>query len=416
MGPSRTYPLFFDYFCDQSSIKGIIMRFRDIPGREDIATRLRASVAEERVSHAQLFTGGEGTGKLAMAMAYAAYINCTAKSDSDSCGECASCRKADKLIHPDIHFVFPVVRNSPSYESIVDSNNSERKARSNEPVSDNYIKEWRKLFTVNPFFSLNDWLKHIHVENAQGLIYAQESAEIIRKLSLKTYESEYKIMIIWLPERMHPTAANKLLKMIEEPPGKTLFILVSEEPDHILPTIMSRCQMVHFTGISREAIFRHLKKHCELSSEKAEEIAHVANGNLVRAIALADNEELSGDDLKRFSDLMRAAWKRDLSALIRWADESSTTGREAQKNFLVYGLGLLRGNYIMNHNGGERKLTFMTNREVSFSEKFHPWVNNRNIGRLYKEFNSAHQHIESNGNPRIVFLDMALKVAAHIRR
>ena len=214
------------------------MRFSKLPGHKDIIDKLICTVREGRVSHAQLFTGTEGCGSLAMAMAYAQYVSCENKSENDSCGICKSCDKYQKLIHPDYHFVFPVIK-SKSYQ---------------EPVSDNYLVQWRELVGKSAYFSLNDWLNTLEVGNAQGQISVNESSEVIRKLSLKSFESDYKIMIIWLPEKMHPAAANKLLKLIEEPPAKTLFLLVSDEPDRILPTILSRCQLVKIPAFSEEEI------------------------------------------------------------------------------------------------------------------------------------------------------------------
>lgn len=190
------------------------MQFKDIIGLNSVKKQFIQTVKENRVSHAQLLIGPEGVGKLPLAIAFAQYVSCLDKKEDDSCGQCSSCKKYQKLIHPDLHFVFPVVKG---------------KGITN-PVSDNFIENWRKQFETDPYFDLSDWYQSIGVDNAQGLIYSGESNEIIRKLSLKTYEAEYKVMIIWLPEKMHRTCANKLLKMIEEPPSKTLFIMVSEEP------------------------------------------------------------------------------------------------------------------------------------------------------------------------------------------
>ena len=204
------------------------MNFSQIPGQKEIIARLIRSVKEERVSHAQLFSGPEGCGTLALALAYARYISCENRTENDSCGTCKSCVKYEKMIHPDLHFVFPVIKDK----------------KATEPVSDSYIEEWREFVKKSPYFTINNWLDSIEVGNAQGMIFASEASEIIKKLSLKTFESDFKIMIIWLPEKMHQATANKLLKMIEEPPEKTLFLLVSDEPDKVIPTILSRCQLI----------------------------------------------------------------------------------------------------------------------------------------------------------------------------
>lgn len=375
------------------------MQFSDIPGQGSIAARLRATVHENRVSHAQIFAGREGCGNLAMALAMARYLTCTSRTADDSCGVCPSCVKHSRLIHPDLHFVFPVFRTK----------------KFSDPVCDNFLPEWRAMLTATPFVSLGDWLKAIDVENAQAIIYAAEASEILRKLSLKTYEAEYKTMIIWLPEKMHQTASNKLLKLIEEPPDKTLFLLVSEEPDKVIPTIMSRCQLVRFRGIDNEALATWLASRYGLSAARANETAHICNGNLVRAISLASGSDSSEGHLESFRILMRHAWKRDLPALSEWSEGLAASGREAQKDFLGYCLTLLRGNFIMNSNGGKTDLTYMTTAEAGFSDKFHPFIGGGNIEKLYDEFNRAHYHIESNGNAKIIFLDLSLQVARLIK-
>ena len=375
------------------------MFFRDIPGQNEIAERLRKSVSDQRVSHAQLFAGNEGCGHFAMALAYARYISCLSRTDTDACGECPACIKYEKLIHPDLHFVFPIFRTK----------------KFTDPVCDNFLPDWRSFVTASPFFNLNGWLNALDVENAQAIIYAAEASEILRKLSLKTFEAEYKIMIIWLPEKMHQTAANKLLKLIEEPPDKTLFLLVSEEPDRILPTILSRCQITRFRGVSSSDLTAYLAGKYSLTPEKASEIAYVSNGNLVKASTITRDADEPNSDLESFRSLMRHAWKRDLAALSEWSENMAATGREAQKRFLAYCLGLIRGNFVMNRNNGNADLTFMTNEESGFSEKFYPYVNERNITSLYGEFNTAHYHIESNGNAKIIFLDLSLQVLKLIK-
>jgi DNA polymerase-3 subunit delta' len=375
------------------------MFFRDIPGQKEIAERLVRSVSDHRVSHAQLFAGGEGTGKFAMAVAYAQYISCQSRSGTDSCGECPSCNKYSKLIHPDLHFVYPIVKSK----------------KFPEPVCDNYLPEWRSFIASDPFITMNNWLGQLEVENAQPVIYAAEASEILRKLSLKTYEAEYKVMIIWLPERMHQTAANKMLKILEEPPEKTLFLLITDEVDKIIPTILSRCQLLKFPGIKREDIAKYLVERFSLTPERAGEIAHISNGNLSHAIALADSDDTANSELESFRLLMRHAWKRDVEGLTGWSDGMASAGREAQKSFLVYCLSLLRNNFIMNNNSGSANHTYMTGAEAEFSSKFYPFVNANNIESLYEEFNRAHYHIESNGNAKIVFLDLSLQVALLLR-
>jgi DNA polymerase-3 subunit delta' len=375
------------------------MNFAQIPGQKEIKVKLLRSVKEERVSHAQLFAGPEGCGSMALALAYARYISCENRSDIDSCGICKSCVKYEKLIHPDLHFVFPVIKGK----------------KVTDPVSDNYLEEWREFVKRSPYFTLNNWMDSIEVGNAQGMIFASEASEIIKKLSLKTFESDFKIMIIWLPEKMHQATANKLLKMIEEPPEKTLFLLVSEEPDKVIPTILSRCQLVKIPSFSSSDIEKYLINRFNIATDKAADISRVSNGNITRAIELCENEDSSLTNLERFKSLMRFAWKRDIISLINWSEEMALTGREAQKNFISFSLRLLRENLMLSLDQHKNGLVFLTGDEADFSGKFHLSVNQNNIYPLNEELNLVYSHIESNGNAKIIFLDLALKVTRLIR-
>jgi len=375
------------------------MNFLRIPGQKEIKSKLLRSVKEERVSHAQLFAGPEGCGSMALALAYARYISCENRTDSDSCGTCKSCVKYEKLIHPDLHFVFPVIKGK----------------KTTDPVSDNYLEEWREFVKRSPYFTLNNWMDSIEVGNAQGMIFASEASEIIKKLSLKTFESDFKIMIIWLPEKMHQATANKLLKMIEEPPEKTLFLLVSEEPDKVIPTILSRCQLVKVPSFNSRDIEKYLIDRFIIAAEKAADISRVSNGNITRAIELCENEDSSLANLERFKSLMRFAWKRDIISIINWSEEISTTGREAQKNFISFSMRILRENLMLSLGQLKNSLVFLTGEEATFSGNFHPFINQNNVYPLTEEFNLVYSHIESNGNAKIIFLDLALKVTKLIR-
>jgi DNA polymerase-3 subunit delta' len=375
------------------------MNFSQIPGQKEIIGKLLRTVKEERVSHAQLFTGPEGCGSLALALAYASYISCENRTEHDSCGVCKSCVKYEKMIHPDLHFVFPVIKNK----------------KNNDPVSDNYLQQWRELVKKSPYFTLNNWLDSIEVGNAQGMIFSSEASEIIKKLNLKTFESDFKVMIIWLPEKMHQATSNKLLKMIEEPPEKTLFLLVSEEPDRIIPTILSRCQLVKIPSFAGSAIEAYLIKRFTLSPDKAADISRISRGNITRAIELCENEESSLANLDRFKSLMRFAWKRDVISIINWSEEIAATGREAQKNFISFALRILRENLMLSLDQGKNSLVFLSGEEASFSGNFHPFINKNNIYPITEELNLVYSHVEANGNAKIIFLDLALKVARLIR-
>ena len=375
------------------------MNFSQIPGQTEIKEKLIRSVREERVSHAQLFAGPEGCGGMALALAYARYVSCENRSANDSCGICKSCVKYEKMIHPDLHFVFPVIKGK----------------KATDPVSDNYIQEWRDFVKKSPYFAINDWFDSIEVGNAQGMIFASEASEIIKKLSLKTFESDFKIMIIWLPEKMHQATSNKLLKMIEEPPDKTLFLLVAEEPDKVIPTILSRCQLVKIPGFRTADLEQYVIQRFGLPTEKAADLARVANGSIIKAVELCEKEDSSRANLDYFKSLMRHAWKRDIIAIIGWSEEMASTGREYQKSFISFSLRLLRENLMLSLDQSKNRLVFLAGEEAAFSGNFHPFINQNNIYPLTEEFNLVFSHIEANGNAKIIFLDLALKVTRLIR-
>jgi DNA polymerase-3 subunit delta' len=374
------------------------MFFKEVIGQNSIKQRLIQSVNEERVSHAQLFAGPPGTGKLALAIAYAQYVACTNRQTDDSCGECPSCKKFRKLIHPDLHFVFPVIK-TPKFK---------------EPVSDNFLEEWRMMIGKNPYFSIDQWFEQIGVENAQGLIYSHQSEEIIRKLNLKSYESEYKVMIIWLPEKMHVACANKLLKMIEEPPAKTLFVLITENEEDIISTIRSRCQLITVPPIDTEAIEKALRTLPESEGHDIRNIVHLAKGNFNKALELLQPDEQTLFNLERFKELMRYSYGRKFTDLFKWADQVAGIGREKQKSLLNYFLDLLRENFV--YNLKNRDLTFMNSPEEEFSKRFSPFINERNIVELTEVFEMAYAHIGMNGNPRIIFTDVAFRITKLIRK
>jgi DNA polymerase-3 subunit delta' len=371
------------------------MKFSNVIGQKVLKQQLIQTVKENRVSHAQLFAGNEGTGGMALALAYAQYICCENTTDNDSCGVCRSCLKYEKLVHPDLHFVFPVV-NTGSIKA----------------VSDDFITEWRSALLENAYLNLNHWIEIIAKENKQGGIFEKESGEIIRKLSLKTYESEYKIMIIWMPEKMHTVASNKLLKLIEEPPQKTLFILVSENPGQLLATILSRCQLIKVPPIDRiemsEAIVLQIPE-----SSKANEITRVANGNYLKALELINSEDDDQFYFNYFVSLMRNCYSKKVLELIKWAEEVASIGREKQKKFLLTSLRLVRENFTM--NVASRDIVYLNNNESQFSDKFHPYINEENIQLISEQLNKAIYHIEANGNAKIIFLDLALKLVKLIR-
>ncbi len=378
------------------------MLFKDIIGNQKIKKKLIDTVKNNRISHAQLFLGQEGCGKLALAIAYAQFISCKNRKDDDACGVCSSCIKYNKLIHPDLHFVFPVAR-TPKFT---------------KPVSDDFIKEWRQFVLSSNYHSYNDWLEYIGTENIQGSIYSQESQEIIRKLNLKTFEAEYKIMIIYMAEKMNISASNKLLKMIEEPPSKTLFILITEDEGEILTTIRSRTQLIKIDRIEKDEIYTALIKKFEtLSQDNIDDIARIANGNMLTAEKLAfektEQAANKSEDIyfNLFSNLMRFSFSVKILDIVNLIDDISKLGRERQKIFLEYCQRIVRENFMLNiANDQKNDLVFLANKELDFSTNFNKFIHANNVILITEELNKAQVHIERNAYDRIVFLDLALNI------
>jgi DNA polymerase-3 subunit delta' len=373
------------------------MRFSEVAGHADLKQRLIQSVAEQRVPHAQLFHGPQGSGALALALAYATYLSCQDRQEDDSCGTCPSCRKYDRLIHPDLHFAFPVFTTKSN----------------NKPVSDDFIAEWRKALLENPYLTSNQWYGQIGMENKQGSIMTRESEEITKKLLLKSYESDFKVMIIWMPEKMNKTASNKLLKLIEEPPPMTIFLLVPEDTGPMLPTILSRTQLIVVPRIGEEDLLEALRKKHKATDEILRNAVKIAGGNYVKAEENLLKNEDSAYQLELFIRIMRLAWAREFQQIFEWVEELAGLGRERQKTFLAYAIRMIRENYLLNK--GQNELVRMTADESDFSKKFFPYINDGNVPAMVQELNEASIHIEANAYARIVFLDFALKLVKLIK-
>ena len=376
------------------------MQFKDIIGHQSVKKRLINTVHEGRISHAQLFLGKEGSGNLALAIAYAQYISCENKQVDDSCNTCPSCIKFNNLAHPDLHFIFPVATNTSIKKN---------------PVSTNFLSHWRELFNESPYFSLAMWQEKIETGNKQLLISKDESVEILKVLGLKTYESEYKTVIIWFPEKFNIASANKLLKAIEEPPPKTLFLLVAEDHEQIISTIVSRTQLVKVGRIEEEELKNAIVNEFHTDEKTAQHIALQSDGNYLSAKRLINHSESE----KLFHDLfvswMRSAFKGNVLGLIEWTDEISTSsfGREKQKQFLNYGLQLFRESLIQNY--GAPSLERKSDEAAAFLTKFAPYVHGANCIDIITLFNDAIYHIERNANPKILFLDVSLKLTKLLR-
>ncbi|WP_321295175.1 DNA polymerase III subunit [Marinifilum fragile] len=373
------------------------MQFKDIIGHKEVKQRFIQTVKENRVSHAQLLIGPKGVGKLSMAIAFAQYVSCLDRKDNDSCGVCSSCKKYAKLVHPDLHFVFPVVKG---------------KGFTN-PVSDNFIELWRSQIESDSYFDIGDWYRTLGVDNSQGMIYSGESNEIIRKLSLKTYESDYKVMIIWLPEKMHSSCANKLLKMIEEPPSKTLFFMVSEEPDKILQTILSRTQLIKIPAIDTESLAVAAKNDFNLNDQELKNVVRLSEGSYRKARILIQNSDENAENFENFINIMRHCYARKVLDIMDWAEEIATIGRERQKSFLNYAVRMIRENFILNLKQPE--MVYLSGEEMNFSQRFSPYINEDNVWMISDELSKAYTDIERNANAKIVFLDLGLKLVKLLR-
>lgn len=378
------------------------MLFSDIIGQEAIKRRLKQTVKDQRISHAQLFLGPEGSGSLALAVAYAQFINCRNRppltgenfAATDSCGTCPSCVKFNQLTHPDLHFIFPVATT---------------KEVPKKPMSRDFLVHFRKALKDNEYMlTLNDWYDTIGTEKKQGIINAEDCSEILRTLSYKSYESEYKIMIIWMAERLYHAAAPKLLKILEEPPDKTLFILVSERQEQILNTILSRTQIVKMPPLDHTSLKKALADRHGLDEARAEKIATLANGNYLKAMKLMLNEQDMRELFDDFVQWMRLSYSNKIYELNEFIGRLSTAGREKHKNFLYYSSRMLRNSLMLNHQ--LEKAVVISADEKNFLQKFRRQINNGNILELADLLDKAQYHIERNANPQFTFMDLSLRI------
>ena len=375
------------------------MQFKDIVGHEQTKQQLRQAVLEGRIPHAQLFFGASGVGKLPLALAYAQYVQCEHRTAEDSCGVCPTCLQYRNLQHPDLHFAYPIVKTDVG------------------DVCDDFADKWREQLLESPYFDLDDWYRRLGVENKQGMIYEKESGEILRKLNLKAFGDGYKVMLIWLPEKMNATCANKLLKLLEEPPEKTLFLLISEQPDQLLSTIISRVQQIRVPRLSEEEIMQ--------GAGVSADMAHIANGSLLAALRLQQEDTQNKRFLEQFINLMRDAFtigqisdpKKKFNSLLRlreWSQTMSGLGREEQKAFLQYAQRQVRENYICNF--GQSAMSYQTTDERAFSSRFAPYIHGGNVERIMLELDRAEQQIGQNGNAKMIFFDLALQMIVLIKK
>jgi DNA polymerase-3 subunit delta' len=375
------------------------MLFNQIIGQEHIKKHLQTSAENGRIPHAQLFIGKEGSGALPMAIAYAQFLLCNFSDNKDACTI-----KCDKLQHPDLHFAFPVT-----------TNDSVKK----HAVSNLFLKDWRKFIATQPYGSLFNWLQHIGVENKQGLIGVDEAEAVVKKLKLKSYEGGFKVMIIWMAEKMNSASANKLLKLIEEPPEKTVFLLITENEEQIINTIQSRCQALHFPRLSEEDIANALIVNHQIAENEANKIAYQSEGNYNKALHLLQNDASDLVFEEWFVAWIRTAFRAKGNAavvqqLISWSETISKTGRETQKRFLEYCLQFFRQALLMNYKSDQ--LVFMESKSGFDLSKFAPFVHSGNILDIEKELNEAMYHIERNGNAKIILLDLSMKLTRFLHK
>ncbi|WP_439881434.1 ATP-binding protein [Pontibacter sp. MBLB2868] len=372
------------------------MQFSQIIGHQEAKALLLKSVQQNHVAHAQLFLGQEGSANLALAMAYATYINCENKQPHDSCGTCSSCVKMNKLVHPDFNFVMPVTNT---------------KSVSKDALSNKFMNEWREFVLASPYQGLNEWMQHIGAENKQGIISKEESRQLVKLVSLKAFEGDYKIVVIWLPELMHPTAANALLKLLEEPPAKTLFLLVAQSAEKLLATITSRTQIMQVRNFTQEEVMQFVQEKYNASPETAYQVAQLAEGNFNAAAKLTT--EISSDYFAFFTDWMRNCYSYKFGEVIDMSDKFQVLGRENQKNFLLYALSLFRK--VMLYGVDEALVSYLPPAELEFVQRFSKLITGDNAGQLTEELNQAHYHIERNANPKMVFVDSSIQIAGYLR-
>lgn len=361
------------------------MQFRDIPGLEDVKQRLKTNARSGRIPHAQMFLGPEGSAKLALALAYVQYIICENRNEEDSCGICGACHKVSKLIHPDLHFSFPTV--------------------GAKALSTMFMEDWRKALSENPYMGVFDWLKLLDAENKQGNITVDECRDIIRRLSLKSFESEYRFLILWMPEYLGKEG-NTLLKLIEEPPEKTLFILVAEDQEEIITTIRSRTQLVKIPRFQDDEVASYLVQHHLADEEQSDTLAFLGEGNLNRAIALSASEDTSF--FSSFRSWLLACYNRKIVEMLRWSEATAGLGRENQKQLLEFGIKLLRE--VVLQKSGAETLMKIQGAEKDFAEKFAPLVSEEVLEEMSELLSKYVYYIERNANAKIALFQLSLTI------
>lgn len=369
------------------------MKFSDIPAHDSVKQQLVDMVDNNRIPHALLLEGKSGIGKMMLARAFAQYIHCTGRRDGDSCGVCPSCIQHKSFNHIDTHYSYPVIK---------------LKNRSGAAISDDWAEQWRQFLDDSPYMDMNSWVELLGNANAQPQIFVDESGSLIRKLNFTSHAAQFKIVLMWLPERMNEPCANKLLKLLEEPHDDTLFILVSNEPAKILPTIYSRLRRIEVKRLSDETVGKYLTDHYGTDRDAAEGIARLAEGSILEAVRRLSTSDESRQFLEMFMSLMRLAYQKKVGALRIWSNDAADFGREKCCRLLEYCERLTGENYIYNLN--DRRLVALDNEESRFSANFARFINERNVERLRSLFIEARRDIAGNANAKIVLFDVAVSI------
>jgi len=368
------------------------MRFSEVIGQEQVKIQLRNMVESGRISHTMLFAGPKGSGKLPLALAYAQYLLCQNPTPEDSCGECSSCRRIAALQHPDLHLVYPVIK----------------KKSTDKPKSEDFIEPFREQYLANPYMSYMNWVDSLNAENKQASVFVSENESIMHKLNLKSYGGSYKIFIFWMMERVNVETANKLLKSLEEPPEKTIFLLISDQTELILPTIISRAQLIKTQVLQTSDIVKGLEQKCNIPASEAELFATFADGDFNKALQLFNNADDLHQNLERFTNLFRACYKYSIDEMLALVDDFKNLNRESLIEFLQYALFLIRNNMALNLHVSQ--MVHLTTEELKFSENFSKLMSPAVAQRLSKEFEDAVFHISRNVNTRIVMMDLSIRI------
>ncbi len=376
------------------------MNFADVVGQENVKQILRRQVDAERLPHALLLYGPQGAGKLPLALALSRYLLCEEPKDGEPCEECPSCKMSLGWVHPDMHFSFSVIK----------------KKSTDEPTSDDYLTQWRELMDEGPYFQPQEWLTRIGTQNQQMMLYVYESDLLRQKLSLRSSQGGRRVILMWLPERMNAECANKLLKLLEEPPSHTHFIMVSQEPEMVLPTIRSRAQQIYVPPLEQQEISEALQSRLGLDADDADYLAHLARGSYTAALQQTqDPQGDEGEEFELFVSMMRLAYTRKIKEMTAWSDRVARMGRETQKHLLQYFQRMVRESFVHNFQL-QGELNYMTRAESDFAVRFAPFVNERNVSSISEELALCERDIEGNVNARMVFLDLIIKLTLLLKQ